>query len=131
MPSNPVLLECVTAPPGPTNATHCLSISISPALLTLYSPFLSLSAAFLLSWNCNRRTKWLANPFLHFVSFSSCLRTQTFFMKWCNAHKHAHTAANISNKISEKQILSVSLHFCAEINCIENNKGSLDFDTVH
>lgn len=40
--SNPVQLECVTAPPGPANAIHCFSISISSALLTPHSLFLSL-----------------------------------------------------------------------------------------
>lgn len=42
-----------------------LSISVSSALFPSPStPRFFLSAAFLRSWNCNRRTKWLANPFL-------------------------------------------------------------------
>lgn len=51
-----------------------LTISLSlPAPLPPLSPSFFLSAAFLLSWNCNRRTKWLANPFLSFLGL--CLNT--------------------------------------------------------
>ncbi len=83
MPSNPLLLEYVTVLPGPTNATHNLSLSIFPALLPR-PPDSSyfLSAAFLLSWNCNRRTKWLANPFLCFLELCVSTTSTVHEMLW-------------------------------------------------
>lgn len=81
-----------------------LTISVSLYLLCclalppLWLPVFFLSAAFLLSWNCNRRTKWLANPFLCFFELVMIHMTYS------------------SQQWDEPKVLSVSLSCYTEIN---------------
>lgn len=76
-----------------------LTISLSLSFL-LSSPLpasdsLFLSAAFLLSWNCNRRTKWLANPFSEFLGTVSEHKHWSWNAVICI---YAHAAADNDTK---------------------------------